>query len=97
MKVTEEIRGAEKSHQRTSLEKANLVGLMQNFTLGGVAKMYKTSVTTVHQVLTNQLLERSIGTEPIDNEFKENTYYKSKGAWMNSKERQSLLNYKQLN
>jgi len=89
--------GATKSKQRTSLEKANLVSLMQNFTLQGIASMYKTSVQTVHVVLTNQLLERSIGTEPIDNEFSENIYYKSQGAWMNSNERKALDNYKQLN
>ena len=87
--------GAVKSPQRTSLEKANLIGLMENFTLDAIATMYKTSVQTVHTVLTNQLIERSIGCEPIDNEFSENIYYKSIGAWTNSKERISFNNDKE--
>jgi len=97
MKQVKPTLGNVKSNQRTSLEKANLVGLMENFTLSAIADMYNTSTTTVHSVLTNQLIERSIGTEPIDNEFSENIYYKSQGAWMQSNERQSLINYKQLN
>lgn len=94
--MKQETRGVVKSSGRTSLEKANLIGLMENFTINAIAEMYNTSATTVHGVLTNQLLERSIGSDPIYNEFSENIYYKSQGAWMNSSERQSLINYKQL-
>ena len=96
MKKVSNSKGAIKSPQRTSLEKANLVSLMKNFTLEGIAEMYNTSITTAHSVLTNQLIERSIGCDPVDNEFSQNMYYESQGAWMNSKERQSLINYKSL-
>ena len=89
--------GAVKSDSRTALEKANLMGLMENFTLKAIGEMYNTSATTVHDVLTRQLLERSIGQVEERDEYTPDIYVKSLGAWKNSKERQSLINYKQLN
>jgi len=82
--------GAVKSPQRTALEKANLIGLMENFNMNAIASMYNTSVTTVNTVLTNQLTKRSIGRLDYVDEFTKEVYSTSSGAWMKSKERQAL-------
>ena len=89
--------GAVKSPQRTALEKANLIGLMENFNMQAIATMYNTSVTTVHGVLTNQLTNRTIGRVNYVDEFTKEVYSQSSGAWMNSKERQSLKNHNKYN
>jgi hypothetical protein len=89
--------GAVKSPQRSALEKANLIGLMENFNMQAIATMYNTSVTTVHSVLTNQLTKRSIGQVHYVDEFTKEVYSQSSGAWMNSKERKAILNHNKYN
>lgn len=88
--------GIKKSEGRLKLEKSDLIQLMTKHEMKDIAVMFGISPTIVHIVLTNQLVERSIGFEDIIDEFEAITYYKSKGAWMDSKEKQSLINYKTL-
>ena len=89
--------GAVKSPQRSALEKANLIGLMENFNMQAIATMYNTSVTTVRSVLTNQLTNRTIGRVNYIDEFTKEVYSQSSGSWMNSKERQALKNHNKYN
>ncbi len=97
MKQVNNPRGAVKSLERTALEKANLTGLMENFSIKAIAVMYNTSATTVHQVLTNQLTKRTIGKVHYVDEFSREVYSTSSGAWMNSKEREALVNHHRYN
>lgn len=86
-------KGSVKSDERSALEKANLIGLMENFSMSAIASMYNTSATTVHNVLTHQLTKRTIGKVNYVDEFTREVYSTSSGAWMNSKEREALVNH----
>jgi len=86
--------GLGKSEGRIRLEKADLIKLMKNYQMKEISKMYGVSITLVSIVLTNQLIERSIGFEDIIDEFSALDYFHSKGAWMDSEERKSLNHYK---
>jgi len=86
--------GAIKKPETIALEKANLIGLMQNCTLKEISDMYRVSVQTVHGVLTNQLTKRNIGKYEGGVEYSQSLITKSLGAWKNSKERLAFNNDK---
>lgn len=90
-------KGAVKQPQTSALEKANLIGLMENFTIKAIAEMYNSSCTTVHKVLTDQLTKRKIGRVNYVDEFSREVYSSSSGAWTNSKEREALVNHHRYN
>ena len=96
MKKANNHNGSVKKGETIALEKANLIGLMQKCTLKEIADMYRVSAQTVHVVLTRQLTTRNIGSDDRYADYSQDLVTKSMGAWKNSKERESLINYKSI-
>ena len=86
-------KGAIKRKETTALERSNLIGLMENFTTKEIADMYNVSATVVNRTLTHHLTKRTIGRVNYVDEFTREVYSTSSGAWMNSKEREALVNH----
>jgi len=79
--------GVLKSKERIELEAIDLVVELKSKTLKEIAKNYKTTISIVHKVLTQQMLERTIGFKKIfDNEDDLDNKTIS-GAWMHSQQR----------
>ena len=93
MKYTQ-TKGNEKKQGTIALEKLNVMGMLENKYLHQIAKEFGVSKTTVHNIATAQLKERSIGSSICENEFSREDYHNSQGAWMNSSERVAYTYFK---
>ena len=85
--------GVLKSKERIELEALDLVVELKNKTLKQIAFKYKTTISIVHKVLTQQMLNRTIGFGKIFDNEDDLDNITIAGAWMHSQQRK---NYRQI-
>ena len=95
-----------KHPKRIELESMDLIKLLETENMYQIAKRIGCSYTLVNDLCNEQFSKLKINNNiqsplPLSledlNEFSNDDFKNSLGAWSNSKERESLQNYKQLN
>jgi hypothetical protein len=85
--------GVLKSKERIELEALDLVVELKSKTLKEIAKKYKTTISIVHKVLTQQMMDRTIGFKKIFDNEDDLDNESIAGSWMHSQQRE---NYRQI-
>ena len=86
--------GIYKTKQRMIIEEVNIIKLLETNTMQQIADEFNCTLSMVHSEANNQFSKLNIGFTP---EIIKSEEIKSVGAWMNSKERVSIQDYKNLN
>jgi hypothetical protein len=84
--------GRKKSAQRLKLQRANLITLLYDYSIPTIAHFFNCSPSMVHVELTRQLQKKTAGFKVHEPEQVD--IDSSKGAWMDSPERVSLIEWK---
>ena len=74
-----------------------IFGLVKRYSYAKIGEFYGISETNVWYILRRALLDKYLDDKDkieVQDEFSKQDYMKSEGAWMNSAERKSLINYK---
>lgn len=83
--------GRGKSQKRLSLERANLILLIQTRSVKQISILFNISIHMVNIELTRQLQEKKIGFTVLEPEEEVDI---SEGSWMKSPERKALIEYR---
>ena len=95
--------GKPRSYHRKMLDKINLRFLITKYSIEEISQIYKAPLHIVKEALKEQMINKNDEkvsdfvkqqNDTINDEFSIENYFKSKGLWMNSKERESFKKLK---
>ncbi len=80
-----------KTHQRMTLQKTDLISMLNEFSIYDLAEKFNVSRSMIYSELTNQFKIKTIGFSTVEPKKEVDL---SVGAWMDSPERKSLIEFR---